>query len=164
MSFLAHSSCLLAFLPSCGHASLIGSSKFDCWEALQRGLCFAPLHCREENSLCFGSEKKTTHKEKSLCASLPGKERKKGTHVNFFGAILGVKMGSQMGHFRPRAKKHIKQTKFSRDCPGILALFMCFFSPIRNDPTKKHINKILAPTQSRDNPANMFMFMCFFFP
>ena len=35
------------------------------------------------------------------------------------------------------------------------------FSPKRNDPIKKQINKCLAPTQSRDNPANLFMFMCF---
>ena len=28
---------------------------------------------------------------KSLCASFPGKERKKGAHVNFFGGILGQK-------------------------------------------------------------------------
>ena len=38
-----------------------------------------------------------------------------------------------------------------------------FFYPIRNDPKrKKHINKILAPTQSRDNPANLF-YVCVFF-
>ena len=29
---------------------------------------------------------------------------------------------------------------------------------------KKHINKILAPTQSQDNPAILFMFTCFSFP
>ena len=28
---------------------------------------------------------------------------------------------------------------------------------------KKHINKILPPTQSRDNPQNLLMFMCFLF-
>ena len=32
--------------------------------------------------------------EKSLCASFPGKERTKGTHINFFfGGIVGVKNG-----------------------------------------------------------------------
>ena len=40
---------------------------------------------------------------------------------------------------------------------------MCFFSPIGDGP-KKHINKLLAPTQSQDNPANLFMFMCFSVP
>ena len=29
---------------------------------------------------------------------------------------------------------------------------------------KRHINKILPPTQSRDNPAHLFLFMCFSFP
>ena len=36
---------------------------------------------------------------------------------------------------------------------------MCVFSPPQEMTQKKHINKILAPTQSRDNPANLFMFM-----
>ena len=43
----------------------------------------------------------------------------------------------------------------SRDLEGGFCLL---FS--KNDP-KKHINKILAPTQSRDNPGHMFMFVCF---
>ena len=41
---------------------------------------------------------------------------------------------------------------------------MSIFSPIRNGPKKKHIHRILPPTQSRDNPAHLFMFMCFSFP
>ena len=64
-----------------------------------------------------------------------------------------------------KEEKHIFNKMFtglSRDFGG--NLFMCFFSsPIRNDPPKKHINKILPPTQSEDNPANIFMFMCFYF-
>ena len=34
---------------------------------------------------------------------------------------------------------------------------------MRNDP-EKHMNKLLAPTQSLDNPADLFMFVCFIFP
>ena len=66
-------------------------------------------------------------------------------------------------------KKHIKKKTRKQNFHGIVPGFwggfcLCvFFSPIRNDP-KKHINKILAPTQSRDNPANLFMFTCFSFP
>ena len=37
--------------------------------------------------------------EKSLCASFPGKEHKKGTHINFFGGIWGVKHGVPNGEF-----------------------------------------------------------------
>ena len=37
--------------------------------------------------------------EKSLCASFPGKERKKVTHMNLFGGILGVKNGVPNGPF-----------------------------------------------------------------
>ena len=37
--------------------------------------------------------------EKSLCASFPGKERQKGTHINFFGEIIGVKNGVPNGPF-----------------------------------------------------------------
>ena len=38
-------------------------------------------------------------KKKKLCASFPGKGRKKETHINFFGAILGVKKGVPNGPF-----------------------------------------------------------------
>ena len=31
--------------------------------------------------------------ENSLCASVPGKERKRGTHINFFGGFWGQKGG-----------------------------------------------------------------------
>ena len=54
-------------------------------------------------------------------------------------------------------------TGLSGDFGGDFVYVFFSPSPIRNDP-KKHINKILAPTQSRDNPANLFMFMCFSFP
>ena len=37
--------------------------------------------------------------EKSSCASFPGKERKQGTHINFFGAISGSKKGAPNGPF-----------------------------------------------------------------
>ena len=40
--------------------------------------------------------------EKSLCASFPGKGRKKGTHINFFGGVFGPQRGSQTGHVRPQ--------------------------------------------------------------
>ena len=66
------------------------------------------------------------------------------------------------------AKKHIKKKthkeKNSRDCPGISGgnFVYVFFSPKRKDPPKKHINIILASTQSQDNPAFLHMFMCFF--
>ena len=41
---------------------------------------------------------------------------------------------------------------------------MCyFFSLIKNDPKKTHINIFLGPTQTRDNSANLFMFMRLFF-
>ena len=50
----------------------------------------------------------------------------------------------------------------SRDFEGDFVYVV--FSSIKNDRTKKHINKILPPTHSRDNPANLFMFMCFSFP
>ena len=33
-------------------------------------------------------------RKKFKCASFPGKGRKKGTHINFFGAILGVSKGA----------------------------------------------------------------------
>ena len=38
-------------------------------------------------------------RKKSLCASFSGKERKKGTHINFWGAILAVKKGVPNGPF-----------------------------------------------------------------
>ena len=64
-----------------------------------------------------------------------------------------------------KLKKETRKQNFHGIVPGFLGgtSFMCFFSPIRNDP-KKHINKVFAPTQSWDNPAHLFMFMCFFFP
>ena len=40
--------------------------------------------------------------EKSSCGSFAGKEHKKGTHINFFGAILGSKTGTQTGRFGPQ--------------------------------------------------------------
>ena len=51
---------------------------------------------------------------KSLCASFPGKERKKGTHINFFGGIFGVKNGVPNGPF--------SATK---------SLVYCFFLPLQ---------------------------------
>ena len=42
---------------------------------------------------------------KSLCASFPGKGRKKGTHINFFGRILGSK-GAPNGPF-PATKSSV---------------------------------------------------------
>ena len=36
---------------------------------------------------------------------LPGKEHKKGTHINIFRGILGSKGGSQTGHFGPQKVK-----------------------------------------------------------
>ena len=54
-----------------------------------------------------------------------------------------------------------------RIVPGFWGWFcLCVFLPHKEwkkKKKKKHINKILAPTQSRDNPANLFMFMCFSF-
>ena len=38
-------------------------------------------------------------RKKSLCASFPGKGRKKGTHMNFFRQIFGVKKGVPNGPF-----------------------------------------------------------------
>ena len=66
-------------------------------------------------------------------------------------------------------KKHIKKETRKQNFHGMIPgfwggfLFMCFFSPIPNDP-KENKNKFLPPTQSRDNPANLFLFMCFSFP
>ena len=37
--------------------------------------------------------------QKSLCASFPGEGRKKGTRINFFVGILGVKKGLPNGQF-----------------------------------------------------------------
>ena len=45
--------------------------------------------------------------EKSSCASFPGKERQKGTHINFFGGISVSKRGQQTGHFRPQKVEFI---------------------------------------------------------
>ena len=59
-----------------------------------------------------------------------------------------------MGKKKHIRKKYINKmfTGLSRNFEGIL--FMCCFSPIRNDPNKKNrINNFLAPTQSWDNPA-----------
>ena len=52
-----------------------------------------------------------------------------------------------MGAKKPPKKKHINKhfTELSRDFLGIL--FMLFFSPMRNDP-KRHISRLLPPTQS----------------
>ena len=36
---------------------------------------------------------------RSVCASFPGKERKKGTHINFFGENFGVKKEALNGPF-----------------------------------------------------------------
>ena len=43
-------------------------------------------------------------RKKSFCASFPEKERKKGTHINFFGGILGVKKGAPNGPFSATKK------------------------------------------------------------
>ena len=51
--------------------------------------------------------------EKGLCTSFPGKGRKKGTHINFFGGIFGVKNGVRNGPF--------SATK---------SLVYCFFLPL----------------------------------
>ena len=69
-------------------------------------------------------------------------------------------LGAKRKHVKTKTHKHKNFTGLSQDFWGGI-LFYVFFSPIRNDP-KKHINKILPPTQSRDNPANLFMFMCVF--
>ena len=77
----------------------------------------------------------------------------------------------QNGPFWPKdreRKKHIKKKTRKQNIHGIVPGFwgefcLCVFSPPKGMTRKKHINKILAPTQSRDNPANLFMFMCFFF-
>ena len=45
--------------------------------------------------------------EKSLCASFPGKERKKGTHINFFGGIFGVENGVPNGPFLATKKSSL---------------------------------------------------------
>ena len=82
---------------------------------------------------------------------------------------LGFKGGNEFGltvfweQKKPTKKKHLNNifTGLSRNSLGIL--FMCFLSPMRNDPPK-HINKILLPTESCDNPPDLFMFVCFLFP
>ena len=50
---------------------------------------------------------------KNVCASIPGKGRKKGTHINFFGGIFGVKNGVPNGPFS--ATKSLVYCFFS--CP-----------------------------------------------
>ena len=40
--------------------------------------------------------------KKGLCASFPGKEHKKGTHISFWGGFWGQTRGSQTGHLWPQ--------------------------------------------------------------
>ena len=67
-------------------------------------------------------------------------------------------------------KKHIKKKTRKQNFQGIVPgfwggiSFMCFFSPIRNDPKKTHkqlFGTHPVPGQSR---TFVYMFMCFFFP
>ena len=57
---------------------------------------------------------------KSLCASFPGKGRKRGTHKNFFEEILGSKTGSQTAHFRLRKVEFIVFFLSLKTVPAVL--------------------------------------------
>ena len=58
-------------------------------------------------------------------------------------------------------KKHANKN-FHGIVPGFLGDFVyVFFSPMRNDPPKKHINKFLPPAQSHDSPGKfVYVYVC----
>ena len=66
-----------------------------------------------------------------------------------------------------RTEKKTHKTKISRDCPRIYGgiLFICFFSSIRNDPTKRHTKKTFRhPPNPGQSHMFKFMFMLFLLP
>ena len=104
------------------------------------------------------------HSGDRWCLRLQHANTTKSQTLAFYKSPCFVPLSSRFKKKHIKTKKHVNKffTWLSRDF-RVDFVYM-FFSPIRNDQKqKKHINKILAPTQSRDNPANLFM-LCFFIP
>ena len=85
-----------------------------------------PLYWQETHIIfynkLFGPHPKPPHigpPQKSICTSFPGKERQKGTQINFFGEIFGVKNGAPNGP--------LSATKSLVNC-FFLALTLCSLS------------------------------------